>query len=113
MVNKMILLTINLKGNLSSNIKHTESQTVKVDATPLHSKHPVILEKSIRHNDRQLQPCCRKMRFSDETVNYFRNSECPTWEKAHNWKNYSKTQKLKSHLNRFDEGFGYSYEVVD
>lgn len=108
-----LLLTINLKGRVQGPKKHTTKQVVTVDITPMGSKYPEFMTKKIRHTDRSETECTRKMRISEETVREFENSECPHWEKPSVWKSFTKTQKLVSHLKRYDEGFGFSFDFID
>lgn len=108
-----IILIVNLKGQLTGSTKHVDSQLMKVDATPLKSRYPVIIEKNIKHSDRKSSDCVRKMRLSEETVSYFQSGECPHFEKASHWKGMSKKQRLEAHLKRYDEGFGYTYSILE
>lgn len=107
-----IILTINLQGQIEGMIKHVDKQIYSVDVAPLGAKHPEIVHRKIKHSDRMPTKCTRKVTLSEETISSF-YGECPFWEKPGNWSKMSKEQKLHSHLNRYDEGFGYSYDKIE
>lgn len=107
------ILTINLKGQVIGPVKHTDKQVVSVDATPFGSKSKEYVTKKIKHNDRVQTICTRKLKLSAETVSSFQSGECPFWEKPYRWLKMSKIQRLESHLNRYDEGYGISYTLIE
>jgi len=105
-----ILLTINLLGRIGGCVKHTTKQVVTVDVTPMNHKQPEYITRKIKHTDRVATPCVKKLRISSEVVLGWQYGECPAWVKPTVWKSMNKKQRLESHLNRFDEGYGISYE---
>lgn len=105
-----ILLTINLQGRIGGCVKHTTKQIVTVDVTPVGSKHPEIISRKIKHTDRESVACVKKLRISQEVVDGWQNGEAPFWVKPYTWKGMNKKQRLEAYLNRFDEGFGISYQ---
>lgn len=107
-----VLLTINLKGNLSGFKKHVDNQIVTVDVSEVGAKHPNFISRKIKHSDRYPSECVRKVRVSEEVVNEWNKPDCPHWEKPAQWKSMSKDQRFKSHINRYDEGFGVKYDFV-
>ncbi len=108
-----LLLTVKLKGQVKGQEKHTDKQIVTVDVTPVGSKHPEFMSRKIKHNDRSETECNRKIKISEDLVHEWENSECPHWEKPGTWKSMTKMQKLISHLKRFDEGYGISFDFIE
>lgn len=104
-----ILLTVNLPGRVIGCVKHTTKQTVTVDVTPLGVRYPEMMTRKIKHSDREMSVCTRKLHISSEVVLGWQTGECPHWVKPTHWKTMNKKQRLESHVNRFDEGFGVSY----
>ena len=109
----MITVTVNLKGRLGGPVKHTTRQTYSVDVTPIGSKIPLKMTRKIKHTNREEKKCVRKVYLSEEVVTEFQSSETPHWENKYNWSKITRKQRLESYLERFDEGYGYSYEYVD
>lgn len=105
----MIALTINvyLAGAIGGNVAHTTKQ-----------KHTVRLSKgesmtrTILHTDRDFQECCRVITISDTSLNFWESNETPFWENDRKWKKMTKSQRVTSYLDRFDEGYGYSFEII-
>lgn len=108
-----LILTINLRGIIEGPKKHTDKQVITIDVAPIGSKHPEIISRKIKHNDRNATECTKKIKLSSETVDDFQNGECPHWEKPHFWKTMNKKQRLESHLKRYDEGHGFSYDFIE
>ena len=108
-----LILTIKLKGAVKGPQKHVDKQVVSVDVSLLGSKSPDIMTRKILHTDLVESDCVRKMRLSSEIVDEFQSGECPYWEKPHFWKTMSKKQRLESHLKRYDEGYGFSYDFLE
>lgn len=108
-----IILTINLKGRIGGPQKHETYQTVTVDATPIKSRNSVIINKSILHTDREETTCVRKIKISSDVVRSYQSESAPHWVKNREWLRMSKNQRLLSHLSRFDEGYGYTYEFIE
>ena len=107
-----ILVTVNLKGVIGGNEKHKDYQTITVDATPVGLKQkPVIINTTIKHTDRKQTECCIKTHIHGEVIASW-IGKCPSWEREFIWKSMSKTQRLRSHLNRMDEGFGVTYQEL-
>ena len=109
----MIVITVNLKGRLGGPVKHTTRQTYSVNVAPLGSKVPLKMTRKIKHTDREEKECVRKVYLSEEVVAGFQSNEVPYWVNKHNWSKMTRKQRLESYLERFDEGYGYSYEYVD
>jgi hypothetical protein len=107
-----ILMTIKLRGQIDGPQKHVDKQIVTVDVTKIGSKYPEVVSKKITFNDRIQTECYRKMKISEEIVSEWENSECPHWEKPGSWKSMTRKQKLESHIKRYDEGFGVTYDFI-
>lgn len=112
MNNSGILLTINLKGVLTGKVKHTTTQEVKVNISPSTTK-TILISSTILHTDRTASICTKKTKISEEAVNAWTSNECPYWERPVQWRSMNTKQRLESHLNRFDEGYGISYELIE
>jgi hypothetical protein len=56
-------------------------------------------------------PCCRKINISDEVVKEW-ISKPPYFIKEYHWKTMSKTQRLRSWIYTFDEGFGVEFQEL-
>lgn len=108
-----ILLTINLRGQVEGFKKHVDKQIVTVDVTAVGAKFAESISRKIKHTDRAETVCSRKVRISEEIVSGWETSECPFWEKPSDWKNKSRVQKIISNVNRFDEGFGVTFDFID
>ena len=109
----MITVTVNLKGRLGGPVKHTTRQTYSVKINPIVNKDPLKKTRKIKHTDREERSCVRKVYLSEEVVTEFQSSEPPYWVNKYNWNKMTRKQRLESYLERFDEGYGYSYEYVD
>ena len=105
-----ILLTINLQGRINGSVKHTDKQEVKVNVSKSNDKFPKFLTKRITHSDRGNSICVQKLKIEENVVNKWQSNECPHWEKSNKWKNMTKKQRIESYINRFDEGYGVSYQ---
>jgi len=106
-----LLITIYLKGKLSGPVSHTTKQIVKVDVSKKDDKHPKWDTRKILHTDRTETLCYKKLVISEDIVNVW-CSECPFWERQPSWKSMKSKQKIESYVNRFDEGYGVSYELL-
>ena len=106
-----ILVTVNLKGVIGGNKKHKDYQTITVDATPVASRKSVAITTTIKHTDRKEAECCLKTHISSEVIASW-IGKCPSWEREFIWKSMSKTQRLRSYLNRMDGGFGVTYQEL-
>lgn len=112
-MNSSILLTIKLKGKIGGPIKHVDKQVITVDVTPIGAKYSEHMTRKIKHNDRIESECSRKLRISEELVNSWEGVECPHWEKPNQWKSMSSIQRITSHVNRFDEGYGVTFDFLE
>ncbi len=69
------------------------------------------MNRNILHSDRIPTKACRIFTVAAEHVtSWVRKDQCPEWEKPEHWANKTREQRLLSHLRRFDEGYGVSYE---
>jgi hypothetical protein len=107
-----LLLTINLKGRIGGPLKHTDKQLVTVDVAPLGKRHPEWITRKIKHTDRVVTSCSRKLHISEEVVNSWIHSDCPHWERVGAWKNMNEEQRMLSFIKNFDEGHGVTFELV-
>lgn len=108
-----LLLTINLRGKLSGPVEHNEKQSFTIDVSPLGAKYPEWITRKIKHVDRTIIPCSRKVRISETALNFWCGSDCPRWEKSNHWKAMSRQQKIQSYIKSFDEGYGVKYEFIN
>lgn len=108
-----ILLTVKLKGQVKGLQKHVDKQIISVDVSALGAKQPDYIHKKVKHNDRSETDCTRKTRISEEVTTEWERSESPFWEKPSQWKTMSGVQRINSHVKRFDEGFGVSFDFID
>lgn len=119
-----IVLNVKLQGQLSSPVSNKSSKEITskvkkspfekgiVDGRKVNYVTPNGLYLALNNfQQREIQGCVRKMNISGEVIKMWLR-ECPQWEKPFIWKSMTNTQKLRSHLNRFDEGFGYSFEEL-
>ncbi len=105
-----ILITVKLQGRINGCVKHTTKQEVKVDISNPKDKFPKFINKKILHTDRGSNPCVKKIKINENILSGWLHGECPSWEKPSKWKVMNKKQRLESYVNRFDEGFGVSYQ---
>lgn len=96
-----LIITVNLKGELCGPVVHTDSQVVSFEKRSV----------KIIHNDRKEQVCYKRIQITDDVLKYWLN-ECPKWEKQSRWKMLTNNQKIQSHVNKFDEGFGVKFEKI-
>jgi hypothetical protein len=103
----ILIIKVNLLGNISGLVKHTARQkhTVKVADNE-------YVGKIIIHTDREPVPCSRSIRISEEIVNQWLYGKAPEWEDERNWKRLSVHQKIASYVVGFDEGYGVTYDFV-
>jgi len=99
-----IVLTVNLIGALGRNI------TKETDVKHRHGKS--LLTKHIIYLGKEQTQCVRKTNISEEVVNGWIGSKSPFFIKEFIWKNMSKQQRLKAWVERFDKGFGVSYQEL-
>lgn len=102
-----IIVTVNLAGQIGGLVAHKNRQ-----------KHTILLDggsmsRVIKHTDRPVSEACRIFTVSGENIEtWVQPDQCPEWEKPKDWQNKSRTQRLISHVLRFDEGFGVSFEFL-
>ena len=99
-----IVLTVNLQGRLG---KATEKQEV-VNVR----RGEIVLVKTITYLGREESKCVRKTNISGGVVDGWVGGKSPFFIKEFIWKNMSKPQRLKAWVERFDEGFGVSYQEL-
>ena len=88
-----IILTVNLKGAL---------------------KHQFDTKKEFGgyRREAELFDCCIKTVIKANVIKHWQSNECPFWEKQFVWKHMNKKERVKSYINRFDEGYGVSFEEL-
>ena len=99
-----IVLTVNLQGRLSNTIVKEEDIQLR------HGEH--LLTKHIVYLGKEESKCVRKTNISGEVVDNWISSKAPFFIKDFIWKNMSKPQRLKAWVERFDEGFGVTYQEL-
>ncbi len=99
-----IILTVNLQGVL------TKSVTKEEDAQVRHGEH--LLTKHITYLGKEECKCVRKTNISEDVVNSWISGKAPFFIKDFLWRNMSKPQRLKAWVERFDEGFGVSFQEL-
>ena len=62
--------------------------------------------------DEELFDCCVKTVIRANVIKHWQSNECPFWEKPFVWKHMNKKERVKSYINRFDEGYGVSFEEL-
>ena len=103
-----MILTINLEGSIGGFVKHKDLQKVTVQL----SKQETV-SKTIKHTNRSMLECSKVMHISEEVIEHWEGETCPQWEEPRKWKKMSKSQRLFSYLEGFDEGLGFSFEFVE
>ena len=104
-----IIIKINLQGEISGRIAHTSRQKNTVSV----GKDGEQVSRVIKHSDRQPSVSTRSCSIPGETVESWVKGDCPYWEEGRNWKKMSKVQKVISHVSRFDEGYGVSFDFLE
>ena len=99
-----IVLTVNLQGRLG---KATEKQEV-VNVR----RGEIVLAKTISYKSKEEHRCVRKTNISGEVVDSWIKGKAPHFIKEFLWKNMSKPQRLKAWVERFDEGYGVTYQEL-
>lgn len=105
-----IILTINLPGRIGGSVRHTETQTVKVQV--IHKGKVIWVSRKIVHNDRGEQNCVKKTWISAEVVNDWMSDSIPSFSNKKEWAKLTKQQRLVEYVSRFDEGYGISVESI-
>lgn len=99
-----IVLIVNLPGKLGKTIEKQEVINVR--------KGKIILIKTIIYKAKEQTQCVRKTNVSGEVISEWVGRKAPFFIKDFIWKNMSKTQRLKAWVERFDEGFGVTYQEI-
>lgn len=99
-----IVLTVNLVGKLGKTVEKQEVVNIR--------KGAVVLTKTIIYFGKEESKCVRKTNISGEVIDNWIDSKAPFFIKDFIWKNMSKPQRLKAWVERFDEGFGVSYQEL-
>lgn len=103
-MNNGIVLTVNLVGRLGANVVREKDIQVR------HGES--LLIKHITYLGKEESKCVRKTNISEEVIKGWIGNKSPFFVKEFVWKNMSKTQRLKSWVERFDEGFGVQYQEL-
>ena len=103
-MNNGIVLTVNLVGKLGANVIREQEIQVR------HGES--LLTKHITYLGKEETKCVRKTNISEEVIKGWIGNKSPFFVKEFIWKNMSKTQRLKAWVERFDEGFGVSYQEL-
>ena len=99
-----IVLTVNLVGRLGKTIEKQEVVNVR--------KGEIVLVKTLTFLGKEESKCVRKTNISGEVVDGWIGGKSPFFIKEFIWKNMNKTQRLKAWVERFDEGFGVSFQEL-
>ena len=103
-MNNGIVLTVNLVGRLGADEIKTEAVKSR--------NGEVVLIKNISFKGRYPTKCTRKTNISEGVVAGWVGGKSPFFIKEFIWKNMSKPQRLKAWVERFDEGFGVTYQEL-
>ena len=103
-MNNGIILTVNLVGALGKNIIKEENVQ--------HRHGESLLTKHVTYLGKEESKCVRKTNISEEVVNGWISGKSPFFIKEFIWKNMSKPQRLKALVERFDEGYGVSFQEL-
>ena len=99
-----IVLIVNLVGKLGADEIKTEAVKSR--------NGEVVLIKNISFKGKYPTKCVRKTNISGEVVDSWISGKAPNFIKEFIWKNMSKPQRLKAWVERFDEGFGVTYQEL-
>jgi len=103
-MNNGIVLTVNLVGRLGANVVREQDIQIRHGESLL-TKHITYLEK-------EESKCVRKTNISEEVIAGWVGGKSPFFIKEFIWKNMSKPQRLKAWVERFDEGYGVTYQEL-
>lgn len=103
-MNNGIILTVNLVGATGNPITKTEAVKFR--------NADVVLLKNITYRGKEEQKCVRKTNISEEVIRGWVGNKSPYFCNDFVWKKMSKTQRLKAWVERFDEGFGVSFQEL-
>ena len=98
-----LIIVVNLLGQLEGCVSHKDTQLYQ---NPLTKKNVSIL-----HTDRKQNRCYKRINISKTVLNSW-TKDCPFWEKPKHWEKLSKQQRINSHVAKFDEGYGVTYEII-
>ena len=105
-----IIVKVNLSGVIGGPVEHTNRQRHTV---ALSEEFGGSMSRVIKHTDREQKECARVLQVPAKHVkSWLKDDSCPTWEKPGDWYRMSLVQRLQSHINSFDEGFGVSFEFL-
>lgn len=105
-----ILVTVTLPGIIGGPVAHTTRQKHTV---ALSEEFGFTATKVIKHTDRVEKPCSRVFTIPGEhVISWTKRDEAPYWEEPREWKKKSPVQRVISHVLRFDEGYGVSFEFL-
>jgi len=99
-----LILTVNLVGILGAN--EIKEETIQ------HRVGESLLSRKISYLGKSESKCVRKTNISEEVVNGWISGKAPFFIKDFLWRNMSKPQRLKAWVERFDEGFGVSFQEL-
>lgn len=103
-MNNGIVLTVNLLGKLGKTVEKQEVINVR--------KGEIVLAKTISYPAKEETLCVRKTNISEEVIKHWTGGRAPFFCKDFIWKKMSKTQRLKAWVERFDEGYGVSFQEL-
>lgn len=104
-----IIIKVNQQGIIEGNVKHNNWQQHTALLSP---EEGSFVTKMIKHTDRVELPSIRMVPISGNVVTGWTQGDSPFWEEARNWRKMSPIQKVISHVNRFDDGYGVSFEFL-
>ena len=129
-MNNGLIVTVNLQGVIGGCVSNTSSKEVleKVISSPFersimlkgeHGKNKfqyITPEHHFKADEtfvqREQKECTKKTHITEEVVKNWISSQCPFWEREFVWKFMNASQRIKSYINRFDEGYGVSFETL-
>ena len=107
-----VIININLKGRLEGSVKHVDTEKVRVNVSEIGQK-PFYKYVEINHTSRKDSPCVKKCSIDQDTVSFWTSDVVPVWSDQKTWKKLTKEQKLAKYVERFDEGYGVSFEYIN
>lgn len=122
-----IVLTVNLQGRLGERKSNSSSRNMQ--RRILASPYEYGVSKNGKPTGNYITPkghfsapnnfvpmeeqkCVRKTNISGEVIDGWISNKAPFFIKDFIWKNMSKPQRLKAWVERFDEGFGVTYQEL-
>lgn len=107
-----IIININLKGRLEGPVKHVDTEIVRANVAEINQKS-FYKDVEINHTSRKESPCIKKCTIDEDTVSFWTSDVVPIWSDQKTWKRLTKDQKLSKYVERFDEGYGVSFEYIN